>query len=102
MRLIETPNPRVHYDADTCDFIVDQEQRFNSFGLADLMATHCRDGHEGELVAQNLIERLETQAETHKDAWRRICEALDKHHPEWIDGNGTAIEKVITWISNKR
>lgn len=30
--------------------------------------------------------------------WRRICQALDTHHPQWIDGNGSAIDKVIKFI----
>lgn len=30
--------------------------------------------------------------------WRRICQALDKHHPQWIDGNGSAIDKVVKFI----
>lgn len=97
MKLIPTPNNHIHYDADEQTFIV-----WNDDHSAEIARTPSFDEACVELEASDLSLPLPAPDASYKSAWRSICEALDKHHPEWIDGNGPAIEKVITWISNKR
>lgn len=29
------------------------------------------------------------------ESWARIVAALNKHHPDWLDGNGSAVDKLI-------
>lgn len=50
--------------------------------------------------AQRNLRQLELQLAliSYENNWRRICQALDKHHPQWIDGNGSAIDKVVKFI----
>lgn len=36
------------------------------------------------------------------ESWARILEALNKHHPGWIDGNGSAVDKVVKFIEGTR
>ena len=36
------------------------------------------------------------------ESWARIIEALNKYHPEWIDGNGSAVDKIVKFIEEKK
>lgn len=54
---------------------------------------------EGAAVdAEDVAAFFEARYLEYAANWRRICSALDKHHPQWIDGNGSAIDKVIKFI----
>lgn len=65
--------------------------------LVDLIAESGRDALWQMTTRGCLAIDVQPPAPT-PASWARILEALNKHHPEWIDGNGSTVDKVVKFI----
>lgn len=79
-----------------------EEARKQSAGAVFDPSVAERIAASGQLIQRCKLD-VDTPAQTPSpESWARILEALDRCHPGWIDGNGSAVEKVVKFIEGTR